>query len=663
MYTGPESFILNLLLFFIFMVCFVWIPSSFILRILGFLHDEEDHIIRSGITIIFGICLVVLEGLIMGTLHVSYVFLWIIPFTIVLKSHFRFRKIKIFRFDKRLVSIASLIAVCAFLQSFVLLRGGLLTSSGFTVPSLHDTGWNLSIMDSLRRGIPPEHPAESGVILRNNHYFYPLFLTIAEQTAKVGRFDLYFRFAPFMVSVLFGIGIYAFSTIFIKRHFFRFFAVLVGYWGGNFAYLAPLYFGKLFNPSGNSFYADQPFDQLVNPYTVFGFSLILFSTYVLHKTIRANKMGHIVVPMLVMGILFGFKSFGGIVAVGSLCLTLLLFNMIKGKNKTAQTQNRMLFFILAGTFFVFVPVFFLIADIGRSSIMWIPGWLLNQMVTASPFWQKTSLAAREAYYHQIGNSAGVFKIKLIELLIYTAVNFGTRIFGILTLIYFLIRNTYRKTDKTVLVFFIAFIVTLGYLFPLLFNLRFSSFNIIQFTPYAFIILDPLGVVFFDRVYAKSQKTPVKTCAVIGVFALFLFSSPVNIKNIESHLNSKVDSIPADEYAALSNLDDKTDEKSIILIDPGQYAVYPIYTRFLSRRSVYYVHEEYLTQTGDDYEKRRQKVKDFFNSPTIDFLKTEKIDYVYMLKGSVASNHESFSRVAALRLPVFYENKTVIIYKS
>src|SRR3990167_3923278 len=180
-----------------------------------------------------------------------------------------------------LILLVLMIGIVA--QNLVLFRGGWKVGSLYLFPSLHDTMWNIALAGELFHHFPPQNPAMAGILLKNNHYFYPFFLAVTRYLTGIHIFDLYYRFGPITVSLLFGFGLYAVSSILTKNTFFRALTIFLGYFSGNFAFFLPLFLGRNLDWKGNTFFSDQPFDQLVNPYSVFGFTLMLFGIYSLSK--------------------------------------------------------------------------------------------------------------------------------------------------------------------------------------------------------------------------------------------------------------------------------------------------------------------------------------------------------------------------------------------
>lgn len=651
-------FIISFFKFILFILLFSYLPAKVIFHKL---HIKSDDIfIDRGLSITFGITLFTLCTLFLKPLRISLSFLWIIPiFSIIYLLFFitDFKK-ELVLFSKKKHILAYLVIISVILigvisQNLVLFRGGMQVSGGLVFPSSHDTMWNIALSTELYHHFPPHNPAISTQPLKNNHYFYPMFLATVRYLTGNNIFDLYFRFMPVLVSLLFGLGLYAVSAIFTKNMSFRALAIFLGYFSGNFAYFIPFFTKANFDWKGNTFFADQPFDQIINPYSVFGFALMLYGVYCLSESMQAKKnfsWGYSIVGGLLFGILYGFKSFGGLIVILALIATIFL--------QFIFYRNLILLPITVTSLILFGLIFFLTTDPGSASLIWAPGWLLTQMMTDKDKLNLPHFADLEAFYRLNSNKIGLLKIKTIELAIYMIGNLGTRIVGLVYLLYILFITHVR--GRKYIMQFIGIIIFTSLTIPLFFNLQNSTFNIIQFTPYSSVLLALISAYFLEIIYKYFSIRGKKIVGVTVILLFIILSIPVNVKNIIDKLEMPKDIISNEEISALNFLRENTKFTDTILIDPNQFSQDAIYIPALSERRIFLASPGYAIQTGLDPEKQSQEVNEFFKIGDRKFLDKNKISYIYLLKPNI--DVEKILLLQKISAETVFENDRVIIRK-
>lgn len=647
--------VISFIKFILFLLFFIYFPTKIILRLLKI--NIGDKLTEIGFIMTLGIVLITILSLLIRMTGLNFLVLWVIfafPFLLILKFGQKVHTAKLggHILQKHSFIILLIILLGIITQNLALFRGGLETSNGYLFPFMHDAMWNIALSAELFGHFPPENPSMSGVILKNNHYFYPLFLAVVRYITGINVFDLYFRLGPLLMSALFGLGLYSVSGIFTKNIFFRGLCVFLGYFSGNFSYLLPLFLGAGVDWKGNSFFADQPFDQINNPYSIMGFIIMLFSIYSVSKIFQKAKfnLGYSLSGGILIGALYGFKSFGGVAIIISLILTFLMqFIIFKEKSLLIIT------FISS---IVFGSVFFFTTDPGSASLIWIPGWLLTQLVTDKDKVYLPHLADKEIFYQSIGNHIGILKIKFIEFCIYFFGNLGTRIMGVFYLIdVFFRKRTFRQKYITL---FICTIILVSFSIPLLFNLRNSTFNIIQFTPYSLLLLAVLSGVALEGVYLYFLSINKKKAAILLILVYLILSLPVNVKNIADKMNSPKDIVTHKEMEALTFLKFKAMPEDIILIDPRQFENDAIYIPAISEHRVFLSSSGFAVQTGLLPQRRTREINEFFSTGDSDFLKINKISYIYLLKTGIYNQVSGM--LEKINARVVFDNNQVIIWQ-
>ncbi len=651
---------ISILWFILFILFFLVLPSKLILENLN-IKGINDPIINLGIDLIFGIIFLVLLMIIIRFFWfpISMVWLLIIPSLIYLyRQKEKLNNFLKFKFDLKSyksIIIFFVISIGIVGQCLALFFGGWQTKYGLVFPSIHDNMWNIAITNELFYHFPPENPAISGENLKNHHYFYMLFLSLAHYVTKVDVFDLYYRWGPILISLVYGISIYAVSSIFTKKIWVRGLTVFLGYFSGNFAYLTPLFLGSNFDWKGNTFFMDQPFDQIFNPYSVLGFALVLFSIYALYQaTVTKRKLdfGWSVIAGMVIGSLYGFKSFGGLIAFLALGLTAIFF-LIKDKDSRLM---KIMFFSL--TFFI--PIFFLITKLKEANLYWFPGWVLTEMMVGQDKLNLPIYAEIEGYYRSIGNTLGLFKIKFAELFIYIVGNLGTRLLGLVYLIkYFRQKNLYSAYVYMIFVIIVSFSV------PLLFNLGSNAHNIVQFSPYALVLLSIFTGTALGELYYFFDKKRHQKIGFFIILIVLILSIPVNIKNILGKLALPKDIISFGQIEAFNYLKNNTDSQDLLIINPKLFDKDPIYVTALSRKKIYLASPGYARQTGENPDERIKNIdKLYYESADMNFLKDNGISYILLLKKSnyIFSDSPLMKGLKEGKFEPFFENSEVLILK-
>lgn len=496
--------------------------------------------------------------------------------------------------------IILVIFVCLVSQNIVMFRGGMRDGDNYRFPSLHDTMWNMALTGELSHHFPPQHPGMAGESLKNNHYFYPWLLAIVHNITGISIIDLYFRIGPVLVSLLFGVSLYWVSTIFTKKPAFNALMVFLGYFSGNISYLLPLFYRRLFNWQGNTFLSDQPFDQLINPYSVLGFSLMLISIYLVNRiteTKRGFNLKYIILFSIISGVAYGFKSFGGIILICAVTVSTLIY-FLKDKRLFCLTLLSLLFFF---------PVFFLITEPQKAGLRFAPGWLLTEMMIKKDGLDLAKFAQIEDFYRQIGNIPGILKIKMIELAVYITGNLGVRIIGL----FMLVRILFKTRKFVHLYMFQCVLFSLS--IPLLFNLGANAHNIVQFTPYSLVILGIMSGVFLEKTFNFLRVKGKRNSGIFIIVMTILLAIPVNIRNIYAKLEKPDGLISVGEMDALNYIKNNSGTTDIILIDPRQYSEDPMYVSAISERRIYLASQNYARQTNRDPEKRTKEIKLFFDN--------------------------------------------------
>lgn len=642
--------LVSFLIFLFFTFFFVIFPGKIILNSTG-REIENDPLIDLGLSTGLGMVILVLLSIFVRLIKIDLLVLWILP--VICTIYIIIRKINFSRFNSSTLVLLLLIIIGTFAQTRVLLHGGYTDTRGEFFPAFHDSLWNVSVVAELFYHFPPQHPGIAGLSLKNNHYFYHLYLATTAYITHINILDLYYKFGPLLVSFIFGLSLYAVISIFTKKTFFRGFGIFLGYFSGSFAYMAPFFLGKQIHWQGNIFLSDQPFDQIINPYTVLGFSLFLIGCFCFQQvflTGRQSSRVWIIITALLFGTLYGFKSFGGILALITFFLTsIILFALYRKIN---------IFYILLLTLFIFIPIFLFMTQLGSASLNWIPGWTLTAMVADKDRLNLPQLAATETYYLQIHNYLGFLKIKSFEFIIYFVGNLGIRLVGFVYLIVILVCLLSRKkiSQNTPLIIFLTLSIIISLTIPLLFNLSLNAYDIMQFTPYALIILALMTSLAAEAIYKYFSTRKLMIQGMACIILILLLALPQTIENFRESFNIPQTHISADELQALNFIKYHSHTDDVILINPLYFSD-SMYISALSERRLYIGDPSLVNHTGLNPAPRLKAAADFFNGiSTVNFLRDNQISFIYQPKKITTS-------LNSYRLIKVYENDSIEIYTT
>lgn len=639
-------------LFLLFIIGFIFLPGLAFCSAVR-LRVFSDRLVAASTYLTAGIAIFTILYLLVRYLQLPVILLWALP-CLSVPAFFSLRKSLYFvHHPRRMPVILGIILLGVLAQSIFLSSGGNIRNDGVYFPEIHDTMWNIAIIEKILLHVPPEHPALSGTPLRNNHYFYPALLAGMHQLTHIPVLDLYYRLGPVFVSLLFGCSLYTVSTIFTRRPAIRAVCVTLGYFSGNASFLLLLVKEKGFNWQGNTFFSDQPFDQIMNPYSVLGFLFILmfgycFSRVFLANTIRWNWFG---VSMLLLCVMYGYKSFSGVLAIAALTLTILFL--------TAYTRKVTYAALLVASWMVFIPSFLIISDPGVSRMHWVPGWILTEMIIGKDKVNMPEYAQSIATYRMGADWFGYASVLRMPFVLYTIGNFGIRCIGAVWLLINVVRA--GKTDKKVASVFYCIVLTIGFLLPLFFNLGYSTFNIIQFTPYALLIaaiMTGLGLEYIFRLFS------VRSMKIFGagvVTVLIMLSLPTTGKTIHERIRRNPEKIPLSHIEALQYVRKNIQPGDMVATFPNDDSVHPIHIPALSGASMYFADAGYVTQTGNSPEDRQRLMEGISDGTVpLSHLRPEGVKYLYLVRSAI-SNHLA-EEVSSEQTREVFKNSDIVIYK-
>ena len=556
----------------------------------------------------------------------------------------------------------------------IVVEVGLLFPSGyqykdgllFWSSQVFDGLWYISLIEAIRKGIPPITPVFSGTHLHNYHYLIDVFMGEFYRIYNFfSPYDLYFRFFPVLFSFLLGISVFSFVNRWKNKvigYWSMFFTYFVGSFGFVVTYIKS---GKVFGGE-TAFWASQLNTVVANP--PHASAMVLLCSFLLCFTLflKYRSKSWFVFCVLVGLIVAGFKVSGGVVLLAGLGAAGLV-EIVRRKNFSVI----IMFLILLISNFL---ALFSIVPTATSFLVFEPWWFIRTMVVAKLGLIDWEL--RRQTYLSIGRFTSYLRVIQLEgtaLLIFIVGNLGVRIVG-LPIIVGKILHFKRGILKSPIDAFLLSGSFVGFLIPMLFLQKGIAWVSVQFIQYVLLITGFYGAVFVYFVLKKIKPIVVKTLFVLVVV---LLSIPTVIGNyVEFYGGPPNAVISNNEISALKFLKENSKPDDIIMTPPfNKYAKndykknpLPIYAWFstayvsaLTDRITFLDCEEQLLAMGYDIETRLNDEKKFFTQKDFtfnkDFLNRNDIAYIYVPTPEKYSLQE-----ASNNLTKVFSNDEVSIYK-
>lgn len=568
-------------------------------------------------SLIIGIVLWALQGVIFGYIHsrwLSYLYLLFFLILFIKSGYFKL-KIKV---PSSKIDIFSLFLVIAGIvgQTFPYWRMGWETTQGIII-SGHNTAdhvWHAALVKELIRRFPPNEPAISGVILKDYHYFYNL---VAAEIIRVFHLPFFttqfiglYALAPIILGL---IGYSIAQNIWDSRTFTRLFLFLL-YFGGNASGWVMLIMRHTFNWNLSSLINDSSKFMDSPPY---GYAVIIglggFYLLLKHRENFSNKL--IFICALLFGTLFEFKIYIGIpflIGFGLYSLFLLLrknFRPFVSFTLASVTAALLLKVGSSSTSgLIFLPV-----DIPRDFI--------NQPLLQLKDWQ-----FRWIIYQNHHSLFRLIQYGAMMSGLYLVIQFGLQLLG-----FFPFFTTIRKLGLANSIFLFSEIIA-AFIFGLFFYQTVGGANIWEFflasTP--FLSLSTSIIIS----YFLLKKPKVIRAFVLTVFVIITI--PQWLISVQTYFRGEFlngfHGISRTEAASYKFISKKTPSNSLIFIASGGEDSYASVANLFMDRDIYLSGNGVRQIITPEILKRREEIalitstNNFTKMSAV--LKGENISYVY-----------------------------------
>lgn len=509
---------------------------------------------------------------------------------------------------KKQILLSSFLILGALILSSGMFFSGYVKDGQIYLQDLYDTNWHMALERAVLKDFPPEHPSSSGLILKNYHYFYDVFLASLHFFSGVSFVTLNYKISQLFIAFLLIFSTYAFGKRLKDKNTGL---ILVGLtvFVGNFGYMIP-WFLPNHSWSESSFWVSQTFSMMVNPQLIFSFATMYLVILLMTKDFIDVKARHfLIIPLIACSI--GFKTYGWMIMSLLYAFDLLLELIFK----------KDFFNIIFGLIYLIValPFIYLITGFKSGSFFWQPLWYLDGMVEAPDRVNNIRWRFLLDHYLMKKDFPRLYWLRIKELFIFYFGNLGVRSFFILMPLIAL-KESFKKQKRVIQIVLLGFVFTS--VFPLLFLQTGTVWNSIQFWYYTLIFADILLALSLSGLM-KHLNRPFKYLILISLFALGIpaFLKTMQQKFVSFHTFS----------IKQINLLGKFEEKDRILICPEDtYLFNMAFVRAHSNADIYLADKDQLSLVEADL-KQVNQLKDIFskqsNSELLTLVDQQKIRYI------------------------------------
>jgi hypothetical protein len=538
-----------------------------------------------------------------------------------------------------------------------MVKSGILYSFGlgFWGPNGHDGVWHIALANSLARG-EWAMPTFAGYQLQNYHIGFDLVLVLLHRITSISTQTLYFQILPPIFAILIGLLTYQFILGWRRSKLQALWALFFVYFGGSWGWLITLLRGQGFGGE-SMFWSQQAVSTLLNPPFALSLVVLVLGLVFLQRTLNKPSILYTIYSILLFGVLIEIKSYAGILVLSSLFVTGVYF-FLKEKNLT-------IFIIFLGSLILSVILFLPLNKQAPGLLVFQPFWFLETMMGLSDrfYWRKLYEAMMN---YRLDNSPKLFPAYFFALAIFWIGNLGTRVIKEILLLRFV---SHRKLIGNIEVF-ITTLVVAAVILPMLFLQKGTPWNTIQFLYFALFFSGILAGCVVGE-FLEKRKSVAMTCFII------LLTIPTTISTlVVNYLPSRppaklsIPEINALHFLAgqpngivLTYPYDSIKAQEAIANPPRPLYLYEstAYVSAYANKPIFLEDQVNLDITGYPWRQRRKEIEEFYKSTdhmlVWNFLRTNKIMYIYWLKGQRATLGES-----QLGIERIYENEEVDIYR-
>lgn len=462
------------ILFFLLSVFSFYIPGKILINVLKLPLKNFESLT---ISYILGISLFLLGTYLFSWIQIPQLYLLLL---ICLNLYFLytllFKKNKFPKFSS--IDYVSLLIIIFGSLSFlyVMFFSGLVTSRGIQFVGVNgqDGIRHIAYIKNQVFTFPPQHPELSGVELKGFHYFYDLLLAKFAQFYNLSVEDLYFRFFPILISLLYGASFYLFSIKMTKNIVARRLIVFFAYFAKGFSVIYFLFVNKIDLTNSPIVH---PISLIVNPFVVLGIAMLVASLALLPDAKKSLKSAIIIGIML--GVLCQVKVYTGLIGIG--VISLFSFYIFLRHRKKYLFN----FLVLLSTTAILTIITFFPNNFRQGGLAFYPLLFYSHYISRSHF-ENFHWDIRRMIFEQHNNY-----LRIAILYIEAIVFFWIYNLGVLSIIFIKIKSVTQKKFWTNEYNFIVFwSIIIPIIIGSFFIQSVSAFDTVQFF---WIVIPLLGI--------------------------------------------------------------------------------------------------------------------------------------------------------------------------
>lgn len=543
----------NFIYFFFLLIFVFYFPGYLLLRLFKF--PNKDVLLTIVLSFGLGICLFMIFSYLLSWLNLEfyYNFFLISCVPIYFKSVNKAKTFKI----KNLLKLEYLIVLIGSLfTSYLMWRSGSIENNNLVFYAVNsvDAIYHLSLIGSLKSGLPPTHPGLFEFPLRGYNFFYDLIVAYFSKFYRLDVLDLFFRLFPFFLSIFYGLsGLVLGRVMGMKKNTVLIFVTLL-YFAQSFSRLV---FPDKFSLDPGIV---QTIANIVDPSVILSVSL-LFCVYILIFSLKTKYS--FVLGALILGIIPMVKIYTGFLAFLSLGI-IFLINLVK------KRELNYLPMVLVGAL-IFAVTYFPI-NFGSGGLIFAPNLLYRHYLESISLDYNLDWYQRLLVFEEHSNYIKIIYYKFILVLpIFFFPSLGLRIVNLLYVRKIFDRSLY--SDRNL---FWGIIILFGFLIPSFFIQSTAVFVIMQFLWIGYFILLIPTAYSLERILGKLGNRGL----IIGLGVIILLSIPDSARLIDLYSNSpykidldfyritkKISMIPTDKGVLVLNVEKSGDAYSIPYVAP------------------------------------------------------------------------------------------------
>ncbi len=493
----------------------------------------------------------------------------------------------------------------------------------------HDGSWHIALAHELQKGYPFQNPVFAGEKLVNYHFFSDITLSDFNYFFKISALDLYFRFFPFLFSLLLGASAFIIGRKIGNSNLAGIWSVIITYFAGSFGYIVTWLRNK--SIGGESiFWGTQIQSATGNPPQVISDFLVLTFLFLFFIYIHKKSWRLFIICLLLAGTMVLFKVYAAVAILGSLAIV--------GVWEFLKERRLYILLLFLSSSTLAAILYFPNSSTAGSFLILQPWWYIRTMVVDSSRLDWIDLELRRQTYIAENNIKRVIQLEVTAFLIFFFGNLGIRFIGLvsfLKLTVFSFRNYFYLAVVTV--------TLISLVFPLLFLQKGVAGNTSQFFQYFILIFGILTGVTIAQFMTLLKSNTLK---IIISLTILLLAVPTQIGLLyEFYSRPAFTKITKEEVAALSFLKNSTAKDSVVISPPyNRYTdlkdITPniwdwfdtAYVSALSERRSYFADYEQVDIMGYNYQDRLAFEQEIFegtsSSEAGEKLREKNIDYLY-----------------------------------